>query len=123
MPPKQAKLDGEEWEVLLHTVAAEVLTLRKAGRDVLQVCNARSVDSGTPTRGVTVSNAEGDLLVETGAPESEILASIPEDAAAERAPGALETELAQALASGGGQLFLALKLNDPLIKFAVRCFA
>ncbi|CZT15747.1 uncharacterized protein RCC_01581 [Ramularia collo-cygni] len=121
MPPKQVKLEGEDWEALLHNITAEVLTLKKAGRDVLQICNARtfSEEDECSTRGVIVSNKSGAAVVENGKQEKAILDSISETPSAERDPESLRIELAQALASGRGQLFMAFKLNDPRVKFAI----
>jgi hypothetical protein len=44
MPQKRAQLTDDEWHTLLHHVTAEVMTLQKGGRDVLQVCSAEGVD-------------------------------------------------------------------------------
>lgn len=114
LPPEKAKLTSDEWARLLHTVIVEVLTLQKAGRDVLQVCNAR-------THGVAVSNEEGESVLDSGVQERAILDSISETETAieERDPDALELELDEALAAGGGEMFMMMKLEDPRVKFAV----
>jgi len=122
MSPTQVKLDRGDWEVLLHTVTAEVLTLRKAGRDVLQVCNARipNEEEDHATTGVVVSNKDGAAVLQAeDKQEKAILASIPETSQEEPTPETLELELAEALTSGGGKIFMDFKLDDPLIKFAI----
>lgn len=122
MPSKQVTLGREDWEALLHTVAAEVLALKKAGRDVLQVCHGRVFVEGgeATTQGIVVGDDDGKAVLKAGEKEKAILDSIPEvESAEERTPEALEMELQQALASSGGKMHMALKLDDPRVKLAV----
>jgi hypothetical protein len=124
IPPKRAQLTDNEWNALLHHITAEVLTLKKAGRDVMQVCNARqSLDSGrAQTSGFTISNETGSPGVEFAIPEQEaqILASIPEaPRAGQVADGAsVHDELAHATASGD-TVQANFQLSDERVKLAV----
>lgn len=105
LPPKQLKLEWEEWAVLLHNITTEVLALKQSGRDVLQVCNARTIDTDKLSRASEVAVLAGISETET--------------ALEERAEGALKLELDQALKYDGGEISMGMQLDDPRVKFAV----
>lgn len=106
---------------LLHTIVVEVLTLQKAGRDVLQVCNPRSIDANSQNLTSDARVTYSDAIMKLSAQEKPILDSISETAQLERAPGSLDLELQQASAPGfeGLPSTMKFKLDDPSIKLAV----
>lgn len=60
MPRRRAQLTDEDWQALLNSVAAEVLALQKAGRDVLEVCaGEQSGDGATVKDHLQRANASG----------------------------------------------------------------
>merc|ERR1712230_259947 len=82
LPWKRVQLDAAQWQMLLHHVTVEALTLQKAGRDVEQVCWPRigSAANWEATRNARLqASVDGGVTVHFGTPEDEgtILASIP----------------------------------------------
>lgn len=128
----KAQLDDEQWAKLLHHIAVEVFTLQKAGRDVLEVCNARSsTTSSDLIAGTTITSAAGLPVVESWDADEEIalLDSILQGTDETLVPSqeSLENELRQATSSdiqltypGRKTQWTRVQLREPKVKLAVR---
>lgn len=70
---KQSQLTTEQWMKLLHHITVEVLALKEAGRDMLEVCNARRGTNAMHTIKATI-------LVDGGVPSLEYKSEADRDA-------------------------------------------
>ncbi|KAF2167057.1 hypothetical protein M409DRAFT_22493 [Zasmidium cellare ATCC 36951] len=75
---KQSQLTNSQWQRLLHQITVEVLALKNAGRDVLDVCKARKEGESPKIANVTVEVNEGvpTLKFEKDADQQAVLSAI-----------------------------------------------
>ena len=84
MPPKRLQLSDKTLVKLLHHITIEVLALQKAGRDLDEVCFARSTKGRDWQRSrhavVTFESANGDASLRFKSPQDEelVLQAIPQ---------------------------------------------
>ena len=64
MPQQRANVSDKQWEMLLHRVAVEILTLQKAGRDLNGICSSRTFQKvGTRKAKIVVDHKDGTRVV------------------------------------------------------------
>lgn len=137
LPWKRVQLDAAQWQMLLHHVTVEALTLQKAGRDVEQVCWPRvgSAANWEVTRNARLqASVDGGVTVHFGTPEDEstILASIPttlpenatqdQETLVNEVTNAVQGDLAEGEDGGIGKLppaWMDISLHEPTLKMAV----
>ncbi|KAI7348696.1 hypothetical protein KC354_g13494 [Hortaea werneckii] len=137
LPWKRVQLDAAQWQMLLHHVTVEALTLQKAGRDVEQVCWPRvgSAANWEVTRNARLqASVDGGVTVHFGTPEDEstILASIPttlpenatqdQETLVNEVTNAVQGDLAEGEDGGNGKLppaWMDISLHEPTLKMAL----
>lgn len=125
---KQTQLTDAQLQKLLHHISVEVLALKSAGRDVLEVCNARRDGGAQRTTNVTIlaENGVPTLKFENDADEQAVLSAIEELVEPESEPvseKSLLYELRNATTSTAEHTatpsWMSFELGDPKMKLAV----
>ncbi|KAK4493697.1 hypothetical protein PRZ48_014882 [Zasmidium cellare] len=98
---KQTQLTNSQWQRLLHHITVEVLTLKKAGHNVMNVCNPRNDGDIPQIANVTIQVKDGKptLKYENGVDQQSVLSAIDPTPEAPVDEKSLQQELRNATTS------------------------
>lgn len=129
MTRKQTQLTNVQWQRLLHHICVEVLALERAGRDVLDVCNARKEEGEehqAANARIVVENGVPSLQYSGDADQQTVVSAIEEateSGSAAVSEASLLHELRKATVStaefADNKSWMAFDLRDPKMKLAV----